>query len=111
MQDPARRPSVPGVLLREEAIPITDYSVFRVGDVVPARLPQKPEGSRFDVKAVSRYADGRWTVMLSRKLTTGQDDDVAFDPRREYSFAVALFDDSGDENSYDSDVLTLRFAR
>lgn len=111
MQDPAKRPSAPGFLLREEAIPITDYSVFKAGDVVSFRLPQKPEGSRFDVKAVSRYADGRWTVMLSRKLNTGQDDDVAFDPRREYSFALALFDNSGDEHSYDSELLALRFRR
>lgn len=110
-QDPAKRPSAPGFLLREEAVPITDYSIFKAGDVVNYRLPQKPEGSRFDIKAVSRYADGRWTVMLSRKLTTGQDDDVAFDPRREYSFAMALFDNSGDEDSYDSEVLALRFGR
>jgi hypothetical protein len=112
MQDPAKPASVPGALLREEAVPIADYSVFKAGDVVPYRLPQKPDGSRGDVKAVSRYENGRWTVMLSRKLNTGQDDDVAFDPRREYSFALAIFDDSGDEHSYDSEtLLTLRFAR
>ena len=32
------------------------------------------------------YADGAWTVMLSRKLNTGNDDDVAFDPRKKYNF-------------------------
>lgn len=111
MQDPAKAPSSPGFLLREEAVEIKDYTVFKAGDIVTSRLPIKPEGSRGDIKAVSRYANGRWTVMLSRKLDTGNEDDVAFNPRREYSFAMALFDDSGDEHSYDSEVLTLRFAR
>ena len=95
MQDPARKPSAPGFLLLEEAVPITDYSIFKAGDVVPYRLPVKPSGSRFDVKAESRHADGRWTVMLHRKLDTGQDDDVVFDVRKRFSFAIAVFDDSG----------------
>ena len=49
--------------------------------------------------------------MLSRKLDTGNEDDVAFNPKKDYSFAIALFDDSADEHSYDSEVLTLRFKR
>ena len=47
--------------------------------------------------------------MLSRALDTGNEDDVAFNTRRKYNFAMALFDDSGDENSYDSEVITLEF--
>ena len=62
-------------------------------------------------KAQSRYANGSWTVMLYRKLDTGHDDDVAFNPRKKYNFAMALFDNSGDEDSYDSEVLTLQFSR
>ena len=111
MRDPAKPASAPGFLLKEEAVEITDYSGFKAGDVVPHRLPQRPEGSRFDVKAVSRYVPGSWTLMLSRKLNTGNEDDVVFNPRREYSFGIAVFDDSGDEHSYDSEVLTLRFGR
>jgi hypothetical protein len=60
---------------------------------------------------VSRYADGGWTVMLSRKLDTGNDDDVAFNIRKSYNFAMALFDDSADENSYDSEVIGLEFGK
>jgi hypothetical protein len=111
MQNPAKPPSVQGFLLAEEAVEITDYALFKVGAVIPSRLPKQPDGSRFDVKATSRYANGGWTLMLSRKLDTGQEDDVAFNPRREYSFAMAVFDDSGDENSYDSEPLTLQFGR
>ena len=111
MQDPARKPSVLGFLLLEEAVPITDYSIFKAGDVIPYRLPVKPNGSRFDVKAESRHADGRWTVMLHRIFNTGQEDDVAFDVRKRFSFAMAVFDDSGADHSKATRSLVLDFKR
>jgi hypothetical protein len=111
MQDPSKQPAVPGVLLAEDAVEITDYSKFKANDSITYRMPKKPSGSRADIKAESRYADGGWTVMLSRKLDTGNDDDVAFNPRRKYSFAMALFDDSMDWDSYDSEALVLEFGR
>jgi hypothetical protein len=111
MQDPARKPSVPGFLLLEEAVRITDYSTFKAGDKIPYRLPVKPGGSRFDVKADSRHADGRWTVMLHRKFNTGQEDDVAFDPRKRFSFAIAVFDDTGGDHSKATRSLALDFKR
>ena len=111
MQDPAKKPSVPGFLLMEEAVKITDYTVFKAGDVIPYRLPVKPSGSRFDVKAISRYADGGWMVMLSRKLNTGHEDDVIFNPKKKYSFALAVFDDSGSDHSKATEPMTLIFSR
>jgi hypothetical protein len=111
MQDPTQKPSVPGFLLIKEAVEIADYTVFQPGDIIPFRLPKKPSGSRFDVKAVSRYTDGGWTVMLYRKLNTGHDDDVAFDPRKQYSFAMAVFDDSGSDHSKATKAMTLKFSR
>lgn len=109
MHDPARPSSAPGFLLAEETVEIRDYSVFKAGHTLPYRLPKKPTGSRADIRAESRYENGGWTLMLSRALDTGHDDDVAFNPRKKYNVAMALFDDSGDENSYDSEVLSLRF--
>jgi hypothetical protein len=100
-----------GVLLAAHASEISDYAMFKSGDTLTHRMPKTPEGSRADIKAVSQYADGAWTVMLHRRLDTGNEDDVAFNPRRKYNFAMALFDDSGDENSYDSEVITLEFGR
>ena len=111
MQDPAKRPSVPGFLLLEDAIKITDYSVFKPGDVIPYRLPIKPSGSRFDVKAISRHANGGWMVMLYRKLNTGHDDDIVFNPMKNYSFALAVFDDSGSDHSKATEPMTLNFSR
>jgi hypothetical protein len=111
MQDPAKKPSVPGMLLAEETVEITDYSKFKANDTLTYRMPKKPSGSRGDVRAESRYADGGWTVMISRKLETGNDDDVAFNTKKKYSFAMALFDDSMDADSYDSEAMTLEFGR
>lgn len=111
MLAPGKRPAKHGILLAADAVPITDYSNFKQGEVITYRMPKIPAGSRADIKALSSYANGGWTVMLSRKLDTGNDDDVALNPRKKYSFAMALFDDSGDEDSYDSEVLTLQFSR
>jgi len=99
------------ILLASHTAEIKDYSVFKAGDTLTYRMPKMPAGSRADIKAVSRYGDGGWTVMLYRKLDTGNEDDTAFNPRKKYNFTMALFDDSGDENSYDSEVITLDFKR
>jgi len=111
MLSPGKKLVKNDVLLVSHAAEIQDYGVFKTGDTITYRMPKTPEGSRADIKAVSRYADGSWAVMLYRKLNTGNDDDAAFNPRKKYNFAMALFDDSGDEDSYDSEVLSLQFAR
>ena len=108
---PGKKLGKHGILLAADAVEISDYSVFQAGDVVTYRMPKAAAGSRGDIKAVSSYADGGWTVMLYRKLDTGNEDDVAFNPRKKYSFAMALFDNSGDEDSYDSEVITLQFKK
>ena len=111
MLAPGKSLNPDGILMAEDAVEITDYSIFKAGDTLTDRLPVKPEGSRGDIAAVSEYANGTWTLMLSRKLDTGHDDDTAFNPQKKYSFAMALFDDSGDENSYDGEVMTLAFGK
>jgi hypothetical protein len=111
MLAPGKKLAKNDILLASHAIEIKDYSAFKTGDTLTYRMPKMPEGSRADIKAVSRYADGGWTVMLYRQLDTGHDDDVAFNPRKKYNFTMALFDDSGDEDSYDSEVLSFQFGR
>jgi len=111
MQDPTITPSAPGFLLMEEAVKIKDYSIFKDGHIIPYRLPLKPSGSRYDVGATSRYADGGWMVMFSRQLNTGHEDDVVFNPKKRYSFALAVFDDSGSEHSKATEPMTLIFSR
>lgn len=111
MQNPALKPSQSDFLLMEEAVKINDYSIFKAGDTIPYRLPIRPSGSRFDVKAISRYADGGWTLMLIRKLDTGHEDDVIFNPMKRYSFAMAVFDNSGSDHSKATKALVLKFKR
>ena len=109
MQNPALNPSKPDFLLLEEAVKINDYSIFKAGAKIPYRLPVRPSGSRSDVKAISRYRDGGWTLMLYRKLDTGHEDDVIFNPVKRYSFAMAVFDNSGSEHSKATKALILKF--
>ena len=109
MQNPNQPASVQGFLLFEEALKINSYSGFKANDIIPYRLPVKPSGSRFDVKAIGHHTGGQWTVMLYRKLDTGHDDDVRFNPDKKYSFAIAVFDDSGGDHSKATLPLTLIF--
>ncbi|MEW6671557.1 MAG: ethylbenzene dehydrogenase-related protein [Thermodesulfobacteriota bacterium] len=111
MLAPGKELAKNNILLASHAVEISNYSVFKAGDIITYRMPNMPEGSRADIKAVSRWVNGQWTVLLSRKLDTGNDDDVAFNPKKSYNFAMALFDDSGDENSYDSETISLEFSR
>jgi hypothetical protein len=104
-----KSPDKDGILLASHAVEITDYTVFKEGDTLTYRMPKIPAGSRADIKATSHYVNGEWTVMLSRKMDTGNPDDTAFNSKRKYNFAMALFDNSGDEDSYDSEVITLKF--
>jgi hypothetical protein len=109
MLAPGKKLTDDGILIASDIVEISDYSIFKAGDTLTYQMPILPEGSRADIKALSRYADGGWTVLLHRKLDTGNEDDVAFNTRKNYNFALALFDDSGDENSYDSEIITLSF--
>lgn len=110
-QDPSKSPSAKGFLLEDEVAEIKDYSTFKAGDTLPYRILSKPSGSRGDIKAQGVYRDGGWTVLLSRKLDTGHDDDVKFNTAKPQNFAIAVFDNSGDEASYNSGPLKLIFTK
>lgn len=110
MQDPAQKASIPGSLVASEAIQISDYSGIAEGTTIPGYMVNKNwTGSFADVKTIGIWKDGRWTVFMSRKLTTGNEDDTQFNTRKKYPFAVAVFDNSGDENSYNSEPLMMMF--
>lgn len=66
------------------------------GAVAPGYIVKRPVGGRADVLAVSRYHDGRWTVVLRRALQTGDPHDVVFVPGDEVgvAFGLALMDHS-----------------
>ena len=110
MQDPAKKQSVPGFLVEGEIVEIKDYSKFKNNDVVPAWILSPFSGSMADVTTRSKYENRRWTVMLQRKLETAdKENDVQFDTRRDYSFGLAVFNNSAKHNSYNSGPTKLIF--
>ncbi|MHC4445496.1 MAG: ethylbenzene dehydrogenase-related protein [Planctomycetota bacterium] len=91
MQDPRRPASIPGFLLASEAVPI-DLTRFKAGDVVPGRIISRARGSRGDVSCGAVHRHGYWNVELGRKLRTGHDDDVVFEPGTLIPFSLAIFE-------------------
>jgi len=109
MQDPAKKTAT-GVLVDGATMEIKDYGKFKNGDVVPAWILSNFSGSMADVKTKSKYENGRWTVMLQRKLETDdKENDVTFDTRRDFTFGVAVFNNSSRHNSYNSGPTKLAF--
>jgi hypothetical protein len=109
-QDPAKSASIPGSLLVSQAAEIKDYSIFKDGDEIPGYMVNTPwKGSFADVKTRGVWANGKWILMMSRKLDTGYDDDLQFNTRKKYPFAVAVFDNAHEHNSYNSEPLKLQF--
>jgi len=110
MQDPSKSASIPGSLLASEAVKIEGSSKFKEGDKIPGYLIHKNwKGSFADVETQGVWKNGKWTVLISRKLQTGNDDDVQYNTRKKYPFGVGVFDNSGAEHSYNSEPLKLQF--
>ena len=110
MQDSAKSPSIPGSLLVAQAVEIKSSSTFKEGDEIPGYMLNTAwTGSFADTKTKGVWKDGKWTVIISRKLKTGNDDDVQYNTRKKYPFAIAVFDNAHEHNSYNSEPLKLQF--
>jgi len=110
MQDPSKTVSIPGTLLVAQAAEIKDNSKFKEGDELPGyMLYPEWKDSFADVKTKGVWQNGKWTVMMSRKLNTGYDDDTQFNTRKKYPFSLAVFDNSGEHDSYNAEPLKLQF--
>ena len=110
MRDPSRPASVEDALLVSEAVEIKADTVFQDGQEIPGyMLYTEWKGSFADVKTKGVWENGKWTLVMSRKLDTGYDDDLQFNTRKKYPFAVAVFDNAHEHNSYNSEPLKLDF--
>ena len=99
--------SIPGALLEGETV---DLKTAKEGDTVPSWILSKFSGSMADVKANAKWANGKWNLMLQRKLeTSDKENDVQFDTRKDFNFGVAVFNNSSRHNSYNSGPLKLKF--
>ncbi len=98
-------------LKKEDAVAM-DASKFKPGDDVAAIMISAFSGDRGDIAAASKWANGKWTMELSRKLTTGSKYDVQFDNLDAgYHFGVAAFNNAQVRHAVHYDVLTLKFAK
>ena len=71
-------------------------------------LAENPLGSIADVTAKGVWGDGGWTLELSRKLNTGNADDVAFTRGSAVKGGIAAFNRSGDDDHNVSATLTFQ---
>jgi len=72
-------------------------------------LASSASGSIADVKAKGVWKDGKWTLEMSRKLDTGNSDDVVFAAGQAVSGGIAVFDHSGDDDHSHSNILNFQF--
>jgi len=77
--------------------PLVDYEGLPLagqfkppGSVAPGSLTDMPNGSRADVVAISNWEDGRWVVVLRRKLQTADRRDAVFVPGDEQGVGFGL---------------------
>ena len=78
-----------------------------VGFEVPGVIISEAEGDRADVRCISAYRNGSWKLEIMRKLDTGSDYDVVFNPGDEYDFTLAAFDHNANRHSYNHQVYRL----
>ncbi len=87
-----------------------DSAAFEPGAIVPGYILSPFVGSRGDLSAQGRYADGKWVVVIKRALNTGYDDDLTFTPPKPIPFGVSVIDDGADnDHTTGPDVLTLEW--
>ena len=85
-----------------------DMSKIASGAVIPGSILAPYTGSRGDVAAKGVYADGKWVLVMVRKLNTGNEDDAVFTPSKPVPFGIGLFNNAGDiDHTISPDVLTL----
>ena len=65
------------------------------GDILPRYIPEKPSGSRSDVRARGTWRNGGWTIEFARKLITGNPDDIRFSTDKKYLFGVSRYEIAG----------------
>jgi len=105
MQDPNKKPPIEGLLMDSQKLVIGENSITKT----QAWMLEEFSGDFADITAKSSHENGKWTVMLQRNLETDSDTDVQINTRKKYSFGIAVFDNSGRQNSYNSPPLKLSF--
>jgi hypothetical protein len=106
---PGNKPAPPYWIVDGEKEPFDDTK-YKTGDEVPGIIVAPFTGDRGDISATVSWKDGMYTIVMWRKLVTGSAYDVQFnDPRKQYAFGVAVFDNAQVRHAYVPSVLKLVF--
>lgn len=82
----------------------------KVAERAPSfELVKTPSGSVADVTAKGRWSGGKWSLEMSRKLDTGNPDDVIFGTGVKLPGQIAVFNRGSDENKSVSEPLLFDF--
>jgi hypothetical protein len=101
------KPAPPYWIVDAEKEPFDDAK-YKAGDEVPGIVVAPFTGDRGDIAARHAWKDGVRTIEIARKLVTGSDFDVQFnDPKKQYAFGVAVFDNAQVRHAYTPGVLKL----
>ncbi|WP_440873668.1 ethylbenzene dehydrogenase-related protein [Thalassotalea sp. PLHSN55] len=86
-----------------------EQDTLAIGSILPSvlHLSNSFEGDRADVRAFATYQNGRWSMELSRKLTTGSQYDIALE--NDVCLWVAAFDHSQTAHTRHARPLQLAF--
>jgi hypothetical protein len=88
------RPAPPYWIVDAEKEPFDD-SKYKAGDEVPGIVVAPFTGDRSEIAVAAQWKDGVRTLVFSRELVTGSDDDVQFsDLKKPYAFGGAVFDNA-----------------
>jgi hypothetical protein len=89
-----------------------DDSKFKAGDEVASYFIYPLKGDRADIKVASKWSNGVYTSVISRKLVTGSKFDVQFSNLAgKYPFGFAAFDNAQVRHAVHYDPLYLTFAK
>lgn len=93
----------------EDKVPFDDAK-FKAGDEAASIVIAPFTGDRGDIKFGSKWANGKWTMEIARKLVTGSKTDVNFDDlKKTYGFGIAFFDNAQVRHAYAEEPLVLQF--
>jgi len=89
-----------------------DDSKFQPGDEVASILVAPFTGDRGDIATNIAWNNGKWSIVLARKLVTGSKYDVQFDNLDgTYEFGLAAFDNAQVRHAFHVGALQLKFAK
>lgn len=89
-----------------------DDSKFKAGDEVASIMVSPFTGDRGDISTGAKWANGKWTIEIARKLVTGSKHDVNFsDLNKPYGFGISMFDNAQVRHAYIQEPLILQFKK